>query len=131
MVHGLFLQILRDGRELLHCRFQISRDVGGDDFGGGQVGGFFQSFVLQPEDVQVHLVALGQLVVGEGLEALALFAAVPVLRIVAGYKIIQITPLERIFLEREMQVGAQVVNPELLCPRFFLCGLTVEEQDCR
>jgi SAM-dependent methyltransferase len=53
-------QIFRDRGELLQGRFQIRRDVGGDDFGGGQVGGFFQRFVLQPEDVEIHLVALGQ-----------------------------------------------------------------------
>jgi hypothetical protein len=26
-------------------------------------------------------------------------------------------------------VGAQVVNPELLCPRFFGCRFVIEEED--
>ena len=60
----------------------------------------------QPEYVYVHLVALGQFVVTEKFETLASFALVPVLWIVARDEIIQITPLQRIFLEREMQVGA-------------------------
>ena len=30
-----------------------------------------------------------------------------------------------------MFIRSQVVNPELLCPRFFGCGLPVEEKDVR
>jgi hypothetical protein len=71
------LQILRDGRELFHRRFQIGGDVGGDDFRRGQVGALFQRVIFQPEDVEVHLVTLRQLVVGEGLEPLRLDAVVP------------------------------------------------------
>jgi len=36
-----------------------------------------------------------------------------------------------LFLERKMQVRAQVVNPELLCPRLSLGGSAVEEKDVR
>lgn len=67
------LHVLRNRRKLFQRRLQIRGDVGGDDFGSGQVGGFFECVVLQPEDVEVHLVALGQFVVGERFETLALF----------------------------------------------------------
>ena len=46
----------------------------GDDFGRGQVGAFLQGIVFEPEDIEVHLVVLDQLFVGEGLEPLALVA---------------------------------------------------------
>jgi len=35
----------------------------------------------------------------------------------------------RVFLKHEMPVRSQVVDPELLCPRRFLCRFAVEEQD--
>ena len=55
---GSLLQILRDGGELFEGGFQIIADLLRDDFRRGQIGGFFQRFVFQLKDVQVHLVAL-------------------------------------------------------------------------
>ncbi len=57
---------------------EVFDDVGGDDFGGGQIGGFFEGFVFQPEDVEVDLVALDQLFVGEGLATALSFFSVQV-----------------------------------------------------
>jgi hypothetical protein len=54
---------------------------------------------------------------------------VSVLGIVASDEVVEVFALERIFLEGEVFVGAQVVNPKLLCPRFFSGGFTVEEED--
>jgi len=73
----VLLQVLRNGRKLLECGLQIGGDVGSDDFRRRQVRGLLERVVFQPEDVQVHLVALGQLFVGEGLEALALLPITP------------------------------------------------------
>jgi len=89
-----FLQFLRDGGELLEGGFE----VGGDDVGvGEEVGGVFEAFVFEPEDVEIGVgfptpprygfpfrderfaqsgVAFHQVVAGEGFEALAFFAAV-------------------------------------------------------
>ena len=50
---------------------------------------------------------------------------------VAGDEVVEVGALEGVFLEREMQVGAQVVDPELPRPRLFLRGLAVEEEDVR
>ena len=60
----LWFQIFRDRRELFQRRFEVGGDVGGYDFGCGKVGGFFECVVLQPENVEVHLVTLRQFLVG-------------------------------------------------------------------
>ena len=52
-----------------------------------------------------------------------------VLWIVAGDKVVEVATLKRIFFEREVFVGPQVVDPELVGPRFLCCGFAVEEED--
>ena len=52
------LHVLRDGCEVLQRRLQVLGDVLSDDMGRRQIGGFLKRFVFQPEDVEVHLVAL-------------------------------------------------------------------------
>lgn len=37
--------------------------------------------------------------------------------------------LKGVFFQREMQVGAEILNPEPARPRFFLRGFAVEEED--
>jgi len=64
----LLLQVFGDGGELFEGGFEVGGDFLGDDFGGGEVGGFFEGVVLEPEDVEVDLVALEEVVVGEGLK---------------------------------------------------------------
>ena len=54
-----------------------------------------------------------------------------ILRVAARDEVVQVTALERVFLEGKMKVRAQVIDPELLRPRLFLGGLAVEEQDVR
>ena len=52
----------------------------------------------------------------------------PRLGYIALHEVVQVLPLERIGLEREVHVGAQVVNPELAGPRGLTGRLLVEEQ---
>jgi len=52
---------------------------------------------------------------------------VAVLRVVAGDELVQVRALEEVGLQREVLVGAQVVDPELLRPRRLGRGLAVEE----
>ena len=54
-----------------------------------------------------------------------------VLRVVALHEVVQVAALQDVFLQREVQVRAQVVDPELLRPRLFLRRLAVEEQNVR
>jgi len=51
------------------------------------------------------------------------------LGIVARDEVVEVAALERIFFEREVFVGAQIVNPELICPGFFSGRFAVEEED--
>ena len=48
---------------------------------------------------------------------------------VALHELVQVGPLQRVRLLREVHVGPQVVDPQRLRPRLFLGGLGVEEQD--
>ncbi len=57
---------------------EVSGDVLGDDLGGGKVGGFFQGVVFEPEDVEVDFVALDELFVGEGFEAVCFNSLMPI-----------------------------------------------------
>ena len=68
---------------------------------------------------------------GEGLISPGRFAVEAIVGVVAGYELVQVPALERILLEREVHVGAQVVDPELLGPRLFARRLLVEEQHVR
>jgi hypothetical protein len=43
--------------------------------------------------------------------------------IVAGDEVVEVAALKRIFLEGEVFVRPEVVNPEPLCPRFSAAGL--------
>ena len=58
--------------------------------GAGRFGGVFEGFVFEPEDVEVDLVAFGEVVVGEALEAFALGALVAVLGVVAGDEVVEL-----------------------------------------
>ncbi len=62
----LLFQVLAIAANCSRRGFEVGGDVGGDHFGGGEVGAFFEGFVFEPEDVEVDLVALDQLFVGEG-----------------------------------------------------------------
>ena len=51
-----------------------------------------------------------------------------VLGVVALHELVEVGPLERVRLLREVHVRPQVVDPERLGPRLLLGGLGVEEQ---
>src|SRR5438876_324626 len=61
----------------------------------------------------------------ETLESLAFFSSMTILGVVTRHEIIQITPLERIFLEREMHIRPQIINPQPVVPKLLhkRCGL--------
>jgi len=114
--------------ELLQCRPQVLNDVARENIRFGQVLGVLQTVVLQPEDVEVRLVPLNELVVFVGLEPLGFLPIVAVLRIVAVEEVLQVLERHRIPLEGEVLVGPEVVDPERLRPRRLTGGLAVEEK---
>jgi len=50
----------------------------------------------------------------------------PIGRVVELDELVQMLALERIGLEREVLIGAQVVNPQLSGPRYFAGGLALD-----
>jgi hypothetical protein len=102
--------------------FEVFGDFAGEDVGIGEIGAVFEGLVFEPEEVEVYLVALEQLFVGEAFPTLALLALGAILGGVAGHEIVEIGALERVFLEREVQVRAEVVNPELRGPGLLVGG---------
>jgi hypothetical protein len=111
-------------------------DFLGDDVGIGKIGGVFEGIIFESEDVEVGFVAGDEFVVVVGAPAaigLLLgpdgFTLVAVRRVVAFHEFVEVFSFERIRLEREVLVGPQVVNPELLSPWCFTGRLFVEEED--
>ena len=54
-------QVSQNQLELFKRCAQVFDDLGGDEVGVFEVGRVFQTVVLEPEDVQAHLVALEQI----------------------------------------------------------------------
>jgi len=52
---------------------------------------------------------------------------VPVFRLVAGYEILQIVIGHLVFLFRKMDIGPEVIKPDLFCPRVFAGGFVFEK----
>ncbi len=81
--------------------------------------------------MQAGVVPLHQLVVGECGGTIRLFALVTVFRFVAGYKVVQVLTAQWVGLQREVLVGAEVIDRQLLSPGSLAGNTTVKEQDIR
>ena len=84
-----------------------------------------EAVVLEPEKVQAGLVAGDELLVSEVPEPFGFPALVPILRVVAGDEVVQVVDLERLGLEGEVLVGAQVVNPSVQDKNFNKLNLKI------
>ncbi len=137
-LHSLCISILvsevfRNQFELLQRRFQVFDHLLRDHLRSRKVLRVLQRFVLEPEDVEARLVACDKFLVAVGAPAAVGvllrprgFALVAVLRVVAGDELVQVRALEEIRLQREVLVGPQIVDPELLRPRRLGGGLLVD-----
>ena len=83
--------------------------------------------VLQPEDVQVDLVALEQLIIGESFKAFALDSFMAVLGTEALDEFVEVSALQRFLFKREVLIRAQVVDPEFFSPGDKLSESEIEE----
>ena len=90
--------------------------------------GTFEALVAQPEQVEADLVAFEQFIVGEDVETLALLSFVTIFRVVAGDKIVEMCAGEGIGAQREVLVGAQIVDPQSLGPVVRAGRFLIEEQ---
>ena len=125
MAYELFLQISCDCSELRERGFQILDDLGGDHVGIGQVGGVFEASSLSQKMSRLALSRLSKLLVGEASRALGFFSLVAILRGCNSDEVVEVGALQRLGLQREMLVGAEVVDPKRLGPRRFgwpACG---------
>src|SRR6266568_6380568 len=85
----LLLECLGNGRELTQGSFQVFYDLAGNYVRRQQAVGVIEAWVPYQGDVQVHLVACCQLLVGERAETLGRLSALPVLAgTVAGHEIV-------------------------------------------
>jgi len=100
-----------------------------DHVGVRKVIRVLKALVPQPEDVEVDLVPLHQILVSERMESFGLFPFQLVCSVVTGDEVVQVLVLQRIRLEREVHVGAKVVDPQRLCPGSLAGRLLVEEED--
>jgi len=138
-------EIVRYQPELFERCFEVVDDFLGDDVGVGKIGGVFEGVVFEPEDVEAGFVAGDQLViivgaptavgflVGPGGFAIVAIAHGPlvgpvVMAVVAFHELIEVFALKWIGLEREVLVGAEVVDPELLGPGGLARRFLVEEE---
>jgi hypothetical protein len=124
-------QILRDQGKFVKRGLQILDDLRCDYIGGWQIGSVFQAIVFEPEDVQAGFIAFDQLVIREGVKALGLLALVTILCFVAGYEVIQVLAAQRIRLQGEVFIGAEVVDPKLFGPWLFAGDSAVKEEHIR
>ena len=115
--------------ELVEGGLQILDDFGGQNGGVWQIGRIAQTVIAEPEDIEVGLVALDQVLVGEAAEALGLAALVAIGGVVAADKVVEVGAGEGVGLEGEVLVGAQVVDPKRAGPGGLAGGLAIEEED--
>lgn len=88
-------------------RFQAVDDLRGDFVRQRQCVRIGDAGVLEPEDVKVQLVALGEVVISKAAEAFGLLPFVAaMLSAIAGDGIIEVGALQRAFAQSETLVGA-------------------------
>ena len=106
-------QLRVDTAKLLQRELQARDDVRGDLDRWRKAVGVGRARVLQPEDVEVQLVALGELLVAEAAEAFAGLPLVPAILLPVGAdEIVEVGALERALAQGEPLVGAEVVDPQ-------------------
>jgi len=83
-----------------------------------------QTFISDPEDVQTGFVAGNDLFLAKFAPSAlgivfrpGLLSFVSIFRMIAGYEILQIVIGHLVFLFREMDIGPEIIKPDVFCPR--------------
>ena len=103
-------QVGGDLGELIEGSLQVFDDLGRKNGGVQEIVGIAEAVVAEPEDVEVGFVALDQVFVGEGAEALGFGPLVAVIRVVGADEIVQVGTGEGVGLQGEVLVGADRVR---------------------
>lgn len=101
---------------MFQSSLQVFDDICCDDTRFGEIVAVFEAIVFEPENVETDFVTGNEVVVVEAFETVGLFALVAVRRIVALDEVLQVIKLQRICLQREVNVRPEIVDPELLSP---------------
>ena len=104
----------------IHRRLQILNDIRSEDIGIGEAVQVGQGFVLDPEDVEAGLVALEDLVHGEFAPAAVgigfrpgFVAVMAVFGVIAADEVLQVDIGHGVLLQGEVDVGTEIVDPDL------------------
>ena len=136
---ALFIKLLfQCGHQLveaIQCGLQILNDIRSQFVGIGQAVQIGQGLVLDPEDVQTGLVPFQDILraepppaaIGVGFRP-GFLPFVAVLRVVAADKVIQIGIGHGMLLQCEMDVGAEIVNPDIFRLPLWAGGALIEEK---
>ena len=121
--------------ETIQRGLQIFDDIRGQFVGIGQAVQIGQGLVLDPEDVQAGFVPLQDVLCAEPPPAAigvgfrpGFRPFVAVFRVVAADKVIQIGIGHGMLLQGEMDIGAEIVNPDIFRPPFRAGRALVEEE---
>jgi len=96
---------------------QVFDNFGGQDGGVRQIGRIAQTVVPEPEDVEIGLIALDQVLVGEAMEPLSLGPLVAIRGVIAADEVVEIGAGEGVRLQGEVLIGAEIVDPKRAAER--------------
>ena len=134
----LFLQLFAQFPKAFQCALQILDNIIRQLIGRRQIVQIGERFVLDPEDVKACLVPRKNLRDFKlAPAAVRVFfaprfgALIAVFRVVAGDEILQVRKLHRVLFQREVDIRAEVVDPDGLRLRFGAGGTLVKKDDVR
>ena len=117
---------------------QVLDDLLGQLIGAGEVVQIGQRLVLDPEDIQAGLIPLQDLFDLETAEASlgvllrpSLVTVMAIGGVIASNEVFQISVGHGVLLQGEVNVGSEIVDPDLLGLHLGACRLLVEENHVR
>ena len=120
--------------ESIHGRLEVFQDVLRQFLRGRQIVQISQSLVLDPEDIQAGFIPIEDLLGGKPPPAAirivlapGLVALIAVFRVVALDEVFQILIGHWVLFQGKVQVGPQVVEPDLLSLAFRAGGALIKE----
>jgi len=127
---------VHDLLKTLDTCFKVFDDLFSQHIRIGEVVQICRAFVSDPEDVQTGFVTGHDVFIGKFAPSAVgivfrpgFLPFVTVFRLVASYEILQIVIGHWVFLFREMDIGPEVIKPDLFCPGVFAGRFVLEKND--